>query len=178
MLHPIKHFRTVSHHRWLVLKYCFRIGLYKQGLLHDLSKFSPTEFWAGAKYYQGNRSPNDAQRLKAGYSAAWLHHKGRNRHHLEYWIDYSTGADHQLCGMEIPPRYVAEMICDRIAASRTYRGSLYSDSDPYEYYMRSRDHYVLNPKTRGYLEKYLRMLKQEGEKKTFLSLKKWVHSKN
>ena len=82
MLHPIKHFRTVSHHRWLVLKYCFRIGLYKQGLLHDLSKFSPTEFWAGAKYYQGNRSPNDAQRLKAGNSAAWLHHKGLNRHHL------------------------------------------------------------------------------------------------
>ena len=80
--------------------------------------------------------------------------------------------------MEIPPRYVAEMICDRIAASRTYRGSLYSDSDPYEYYMRSRDHYILHPKTRGYLEKYLRMLKQEGEKKTFLSLREWVHSKN
>ena len=86
-MHPIKHFRTITHHKILVAKYCFRIGLYRQGLTHDLSKYSPTEFWAGAKYYQGDRSPNEAERADKGYSAAWLHHKGRNRHHLEYWVD-------------------------------------------------------------------------------------------
>ena len=92
-MHPIKHFKTITHHKILVAKYCFRIGLYRQGLTHDLSKYSPTEFWAGAKYYQGDRSPNEAERMDKGYSAAWLHHKGRNRHHLEYWVDYTGNND-------------------------------------------------------------------------------------
>ena len=65
------------------MKECFKIGLYKQGLTHDLSKYSPTEFLVGYKYYQGNRSPNNAEREETGVSKAWLHHKGRNRHHFE-----------------------------------------------------------------------------------------------
>ena len=40
--------------------------------------------------FPGDRSPNNAERGEKGYSSAWLHHKGRNRHHYEYWIDYST----------------------------------------------------------------------------------------
>ena len=83
------HLKTVSHHRWLVCKGCFRVGLYRQGLTHDLSKFSPTEFRQGIKYYQGYRSPNAAEREQKGYSEAWMHHKGRNRHHYEYWTDLS-----------------------------------------------------------------------------------------
>ena len=73
-----KHFKTITYHRYLVMKGCFKVGLYYQGLTHDLSKYSPTEFWVGAKYYQGNRSPNNAEREDIGYSSAWLHHKGRN----------------------------------------------------------------------------------------------------
>ena len=84
------HLKTVHHHRALVRKYCFRLGLYWQGLTHDLSKYSPVEFWAGVKYFQGTRSPNDAQRREQGYSASWMHHKGRNRHHFEYWTDYTA----------------------------------------------------------------------------------------
>lgn len=83
------HLKTVSRHRYLVMKGCFRVGLYRQGLLHDLSKFSPTEFMVGARYWQGTRSPNNAEREEKGYSASWLHHKGRNRHHFEYWVDYN-----------------------------------------------------------------------------------------
>ena len=75
MWHPIKHYRTIHHHKMLVMRYCFRCGLYRQGLLHDLSKLSPVEFLAGAKYWQGSCSPNNAQRQAEGYSAAWLHHK-------------------------------------------------------------------------------------------------------
>ena len=82
-----QHFKTITKHRWLVLKGCFRVGLYAQGLTHDLSKYSPTEFRMGAKYYQGTRSPNAAEREDKGYSEAWMHHKGRNRHHYEYWTD-------------------------------------------------------------------------------------------
>lgn len=74
---PWQHFKTITRHRLLVMVNCFRIGLIRQGLTHDLSKYSPTEFWTGAKYYQGIRSPNAAEREKKGYSAAWLHHKGR-----------------------------------------------------------------------------------------------------
>ena len=83
------HFLTITRHHNLVMGYCFRAGLYRQGLLHDLSKYSPAEFLVGAKYYQGNRSPNNAEREDIGVSTAWLHHKGRNRHHFEYWIDYT-----------------------------------------------------------------------------------------
>ena len=80
-MHPIKHFQTITRHKLLVMKYCFRVGLYWQGLTHDLSKYSPTEFWVGARYYQGNRSPNSMERREVGYSTACMHHKGRNRHH-------------------------------------------------------------------------------------------------
>ena len=78
---PWQHFKTITHHRLLVMLGCFRVGLYRQGLTHDLSKYSPAEFWQGAKYYQGTRSPNTAEREENGYSLAWMHHKGRNRHH-------------------------------------------------------------------------------------------------
>ena len=71
-----KHFCTINHHKMLVMKGCFQVGLIKQGLLHDLSKYSPTEFIVGCKYYQGNMSPNNAEREAVGYSSAWLHHKG------------------------------------------------------------------------------------------------------
>ena len=82
----IKHFCTITRHRLLVCKHCFKLGLYWQGLTHDLSKYSPEEFWTGVRYYQGDRSPNAAEREVIGFSKAWLHHKGRNKHHFEYWI--------------------------------------------------------------------------------------------
>ena len=119
-MQPLAHFKTITHHRHLVCRYCFRLGLYRQGLLHDLSKYAPCEFWRGAKYYQGYRSPNDAERKQNGVSLAWLHHKGRNRHHFEYWIDYCIGEDGKpyMGGCKMPLRYVAEMFCDRIAPRR------------------------------------------------------------
>ena len=99
------HFETITRHKLLVMKYCFACGLYEQGLAHDLSKYSPTEFIPGCIYYQGDHSPNEAERAARGYSSAWLHHKGRNKHHLEYWIDYSTRKA-GLAGMKMPLRYV------------------------------------------------------------------------
>ena len=73
MGHGFEHFKTITHHRHLVMKNCFKVGLYKQGLMHDLSKYSPVEFSVGAKYYQGTRSPNNAEREATGLSFAWLH---------------------------------------------------------------------------------------------------------
>ena len=124
--HPWLHFRTITRHKLLVMKYCFRIGLYKQGLLHDLSKYSPTEFLVGCKYYQGTRSPNNAEREATGVSMSWLHHKGRNRHHFEHWVDYSLDGEHVIMGARMPRKYVAEMVMDRISASRNYLGEEYT----------------------------------------------------
>ena len=101
-------------------KGCFAVGLYKQGLMHDLSKYSWVEFRVGAKYYQGTRSPNNAEREEHGYSLAWLHHKGRNKHHYEYWLDYGFPPDRSITGMNMPKKYVVEMFMDRIAACKVY----------------------------------------------------------
>ena len=152
------HFETITRHKLLVMKYCFACGLYEQGLAHDLSKYSPTEFIPGCIYYQGDHSPNEAERAARGYSSAWLHHKGRNKHHLEYWIDYSTRKV-GLAGMKMPLRYVCEMVCDRVAASQIYLGDKYTDASPWEYYERSKTHYLLHPDTRALLEELLKMFR-------------------
>ena len=168
------HFKTITYHKYLVAKGCFRIGLYKQGILHDMSKYSPTEFLVGMKYYQGTRSPNNAEREDIGYSNSWMHHKGRNKHHYEYWIDYSN--DPSLRGVmvpvEMPDIYVAEMIMDRIAASKVYKGEDYDDSCPYQYFDNGTEHKQIHPKTCEKLEYYLKMLAEKGEKETFECVKK------
>ena len=161
------HFETITRHKLLVMKYCFECGLYEQGLAHDLSKYSPTEFIPGCIYYQGDHSPNEAERAAKGYTSAWLHHKGRNKHHLEYWIDYAPNGDHAMAGMRMPNRYVAEMVCDRIAASKNYKGASYTDAAAWEYYEHSRDHYILHPETRKQLETCLLILRDEGEDECF-----------
>lgn len=89
MANPIGHLKTINKHRHAVIRNCFRAGIPLQGLRHDLSKYAPVEFLNGAKYYDGSRSPNELERNDKGYSEAWLHHKGRNKHHFEYWTDYN-----------------------------------------------------------------------------------------
>ena len=173
-MHPIQHFRTITEHRHLVCKYCFHVGLYWQGLTHDLSKYSPTEFLPGAKYYQGFRSPNDAERKETGISKAWLHHKGRNKHHLEYWTDYRIFPDGEVRyeGNPMPMRYIAESFCDRIAASRIYMKEKYTDAAPYEYFVRSKDRVLIDEGTARELERMLFVLKKEGEERAFRYVRK------
>lgn len=162
-----RHFLTITEHKALVMKNCFRVGLYRQGLLHDLSKYSPEEFLTGVRYYQGNRSPNAAEKEAVGYSKAWLHHKGRNKHHFEYWIDFSVRKEEGLIGNKMPLNYVIEMVMDRIAASKIYKGKDYTDAAPWEYYSRTSPYIVIHPDTRALLEKLLLMLKDQGEETAF-----------
>ena len=174
-MHFWAHLKTVHHHRALVRKYCFRLGLYQQGLMHDLSKYSPVEFFAGVKYYQGDHSPNDAQRKANGYSASWLHHKGRNRHHFEYWTDYTADG---ISGIEMPAKYVAEMFCDRLAASKTYRGKDFDPGDPYKFFLRGKGrNLLLHPATSDLLEEILLKLRDEGEDAAFEYVKHEVLGK-
>lgn len=176
-MRPLMHFCTITKHKFLVMKECFRVGLYRQGLLHDLSKYSWIEFRVGCRYYQGNRSPNNAEREDRGYSSAWLHHKGRNKHHYEYWIDYSLDGTGRLTGMRMPVRYVVEMFLDRIAASKVYRGSGYKVSDPLEYYENGKAGELMHPETRELLEKLLHMLADQGEEMTYQYIRREVLKK-
>ena len=106
------HLRTINRHRHKVIAHCAKAGILWQGLRHDLSKYSPTEFIPGVKYFQGTRSPNEAERELNGYSLAWMHHKGRNRHHFEYWIDVDP-VEKIYKPVKMPLRFLAEMFCDR-----------------------------------------------------------------
>jgi len=168
------HFKTITRHKMLVMHYCFKAGLYKQGILHDMSKYSPAEFMVGVKYYNGHRSPNTVERQELGYSAAWLHHKGRNRHHFEYWIDNKPDGDRKMAGVKMPVNYVVEMFCDRIAACRVYMGENYTDASAYEYYAWSHSHYMIHPDTDRLLRRLLIILRDYGEEKAFAYIRSRV----
>ena len=172
-MHPIKHFITITRHRHRVIAHCFCAGIGWQGLFHDLSKYSPREFFPGAKYYIGTRSPNEGEREKNGYSLAWMHHKGRNRHHFEYWVDVDP-VTKRYEPVKMPLRYVIEMFCDRVAASKIYQGENYKDSHPLDYFMRGKDRRSIHPETSDLLEGLLRMLSEKGEKETFRYIKAYM----
>ena len=168
------HFSTITRHRHKVIAHCAKAGILWQGLRHDLSKYTPTEFIPGVKYYMGDRSPNEGERMDKGYSKAWLHHKGRNKHHYEYWIDYSVDPGEGIIGLKMPLQYVVEMFMDRIAASKTYQGDAYRDSHPLEYYEKGAGRLgkMIHPDTAGLLHELLKMLAEEGEEKTFRYIKR------
>ena len=164
------HLKTINHHRRLVCAGCFRLGLYWQGLTHDLSKYSPTEFLPGVRFFQGTRSPNTAEREANGYSLAWMHHKGRNRHHYEYWNDYrqkKVPGEFPIRNVQMPRRYVAEMLMDRMAASKTYLKSAYTQHKPLEYFENGRGLPLMHPQTAKELRRMLKILDQRGEKELF-----------
>lgn len=166
-----KHLHTVNTHRRLVRKHCFRVGLYKQGIIHDLSKYSPGEFFVGVRFYQGTRSPNVAERNITGYSSAWMHHKGRNKHHYEYWTDYNMESGNPLEYCKMPRRYLVESIMDRIAASKVYRGKDYNDGDSLDYLLTRDSESHMHKENHEELVRILTMLKEKGENETFSYLK-------
>jgi hypothetical protein len=171
------HLKTINEHKLLVMKHCFRIGLYRQGLMHDLSKYMPSELLMGFRYYDdGKSSPNNGERRDKGYSNAWMHHKGRNKHHFEYWTDYALNPSERrnpLQSVQMPRRYVAEMLMDRICASKNYNKDDYTQHDPLQYFEKGRGHYLLHPQTEKELHGMLRILDQCGEEKLFYFVREY-----
>lgn len=174
-MNPIGHLITITKHRHKVISHCAKCGILWRGLMHDLSKYSPAEFIPGAKYYLGTRSPNEQERNLKGYSSAWLHHKGRNRHHFEYWTDYNM-VERRVMPVKMPFIYLVEMFCDRVAASKIYQGENYTDSHPFDYFARGKATRVIHPDTSELLESFLVMLRDRGEKETFRYIKSLVKS--
>ena len=145
------------------MHYCFRAGLYKQGLLHDLSKYAPVEFLVGCRYYQGDRSPNNAEREATGVSTAWLHHKGRNKHHPEYWVDDIAPDKTPI----IPYKYAAEMICDKMAAGMAYEKEKFSEQYELDYWNKEKQYEKINSRTEQFVTAILEQAVEEGINKTF-----------
>jgi len=157
----IKHLKTVCHHKKEVFKLCKTAGIMYQGFVHDLSKFSPTEFIESVKYFQGDRSPIAACKEDKGYSDAWFHHRGRNKHHPEYWVDklYSGGVP-----VPMPYRYELEMVCDIIAASKTYNGKSFTMDMPYVHWMsKLKKTTLVHEKTLKFVTTLLREYMYRGE---------------
>ncbi len=165
------HLSTVIRHRHKVFVHCCKAGIPWRGLMHDLSKFSPTEFVPGIKFFLGTRSPNEAERAELGFSSAWMHHKGRNRHHFEYWTDYNS-ATKVVSPVRMPVKFVKEMFCDRVAASKIYQGKNYTEQQPLDYFMRGKAMRNIHSETSELLEKWLVMLSEKGEKETFRHIRK------
>ena len=172
----LKHLAVVNHHRRLVRKHCFQCGLFYQGLVHDLSKYSKVEFRNGVTFFRGNGSPHFNERTTKGYSESWMHHKGRNKHHCEYWTDFNYQTK-KYEPIEMPRKYVAEMLCDRIAASKTYNKKTYTESFALEYYLKEEPFLVMHENTKKDIEMLLTMVKEKGEKYTFKYVRK-VYLKN
>lgn len=166
LLHPIKHFLTITRHRHIVMRLCFKAGIGLQGLKHDLSKYSWCEFRIGMKYYQGDHSPNAREKEIYGYSSAWLHHKGRNKHHFEYWVDHDP-EKMTYVPIKMPIRYVKEMFCDRIAATKVYMKKNYNPKGILDYHNRHKDKYVMHTETEALLVSWINLLIDKGEKAAF-----------
>lgn len=160
----IKHFITITKHKWYVMRFCFKCGLYRRGILHDLSKYGLTEFFASAKYFQETSSPIDAEKKENGYSIAWQHHKGHNPHHWEYWIDNLGTYKNTPC--KIPYQYVVEMICDWLGAGIVYskqRPNYDTGYDePLKYYNKCKNERIFHKETQELIEYFLNVIKEKG----------------
>ena len=126
--------------------------------MHDLSKYSPTEFFESVRYYQGNRSPIMAAKEDKGYSEAWLHHKGRNKHHTEYWIDLNSPQKAPI----MPYKYVAEMLCDKLAAGIIYQGKNWTKSYQLNYWEQEREKILVNAQIKDLVTDFLTQVSVEG----------------
>ena len=163
-----KHFSLITRHKWVVFKLCCKVGEVKRGLLHDLSKYSWTEFSEGVKYFNGGHSPITECKKAEGYSKAWLHHKGRNRHHTEYWCDTSAPDATPI----MPYKFVAEMLCDKMAAGIIYEGKNWTKEYELQYWLNEKDKVLVNSKIKDLVTDCLTQVAEKGID-TPMVLRKW-----
>ncbi|MBR7116925.1 MAG: catalase [Clostridia bacterium] len=154
-----RHIALVIRHKNKVFWHCLKCGIVWRGIVHDLSKFSPTELFESAKYFTGYRSPIGVCREKNGVSHAWLHHKGRNKHHIEYWLDGDCDVTPLM-----PYVYAVECVCDKLAATKTYAGKNYTEDLALKHWLKHGNKVDGNPKTMLFIETVFRDLEAHGEK--------------
>lgn len=149
------HLRNILVHKWWVCYYCFKLRIPWQGITHDLSKLSWVEFSESIKFFQGDKSPIPVAKQTNGYSEAWQHHKGRNKHHYEYWID---NTDSELKLIPIPYKYVLELIADYLAAFRTYNGYINFEEEYKWWLNKVGELKFMNPATKEFITMLFRYM--------------------
>lgn len=155
-----KHFITITKHKWFVFMACLKCGLIWQGITHDLSKYSITEFFTSARFFQGNGSPIDAEKRRNGYSLAWQNHKAKNKHHWHYWTDFEDG---KLILLPIPPKYLAEMLCDWVGAGKAYNKNKWTIEAFKNWYAANRDIYHIHKSSKAYIDLLVKHVKNEKD---------------
>lgn len=168
LINFFKHLHTVNKHRFIVMNLCFKLGLYWQGLTHDLSKYSYIEFFTSVKYYTGSKSPIDKEIKEKGYSSCWLHHKGRNKHHWQYWTDFYHG---EVVYIDMPLKYIKEMVADRIAACMVYQKDNYQPDSALRFYLNSQEKLFIPKKTSEKLLSYLTIVAENPLNKALEMIK-------
>ncbi len=160
----LNYFRYVLRHKWFVFLallsvWCanpWAIGLLWQGIVHDLSKFRPSEWFPYVDYFYGGPHPEanhgDMRNwfgdvgtkawVDARFDAAWNHHQKRNPHHWQYWVLRED--DGETKPLEMPEHYLIEMLADWEGAGRAITGK----ANTPEWYAKNRDKIVLHPATR------------------------------
>jgi hypothetical protein len=106
-----RYFLYVIEHKLNVLIECWKERLYIQGILHDLSKFSPAEFIPYARKFYSDKETNEME-----FRYAWLHHQHKNKHHWNYWVVDQVKRE----AVPMPRKYFLEMICDYRSFSRKW----------------------------------------------------------
>jgi hypothetical protein len=121
-----KYLSYVLRHKYFVMRECFKMGLIWRGLIHDLSKLYPDEFFAYVEYFYGGGTTTDA--LVISFDLAWLHHQKRNKHHWQWWVLREDDGGTKV--LEMPSEYLVEMVCDWVGAGRAM-GYISPLEDPY-----------------------------------------------
>ena len=158
------HLKTVLKHKWIVFKLSIKAGIPIRGFFHDMSKFSYIEFSESVKYYQGGKkSPLGKAREEIGYSKAWLHHKGRNKHHFEYWYDTESKEPPVM-----PLKYTLELVCDKLAASIVYEGKNWTkESELFFWNNRDRSRVTANQKMQDFLTEVFTEVSKKRNKPSY-----------
>ena len=161
----LKYLKYLIKHKWYVMLECFNEGLFWKGIIHDWSKFLPSEFFPYVNYFYGKKSkghiPNEGYYKPTKtdddkFDFAWLLHQKRNRHHWQFWLLPEDNGGTKI--LEIPYPYLKEMICDWIGAGKA-QGYLSPPGDRYFetniWYNKNKDKITLHPRARLRAEKIL-----------------------
>jgi len=150
MIASWQYFKYLCRHKWYVLIECYRLGILWRGLVHDLSKFLPSEFFAYRNYFCGGYDHDMMPKpIDEAFDYAWHWHLKRNKHHWQWWIlKYDEG---NLKVFEMPDVYRKEMLADWIGAGKAITGK----NGVFEWYQSNKNKMVLAEYTRSWLEEQI-----------------------
>ena len=143
-----KYFFYILGHKWNVFVECLITGQPIHGILHDLSKFLPSEFIPYARFFFAKDKTNiykETDEKDLNFLKGWCYHQKRNKHHWNYWV--CINRKNEIIPIPMPAKYIAQMLADWRGMSRKFGGT------PKAYY--EKDSMILHSDTIKIIEKEL-----------------------